>query len=232
MSIEKSVLNKSLFFFRTQDAATKSGEALLKLIEDGKLTTADVTTEEVEGKTFIKRNSVTIDLAVPNMAALIVADALTPDQLAHLQAAITQYVESKQKVEVDACTGKVVDWLELFGAAFTQKVAAIKITAEMVKAAKVVMLEALSGGIDGTAYAKPAGLKIIDALFDSRASMASCVQYAPNVLEKVESIITTGAEVLAGADKLDGHADAIDLILTNIKKALAPVVKEVAADDI
>lgn len=232
MSIEKSIVNKSMFYFRTQDASSKAGESLLQLVADGKLAETEVETEVVEGKTLVKRKAVPMDLAVPNVAALVVADALTEAQLAHMQAALTQYIEAKQRVEVEACTGKVVDWLELFGSAFTQKTVAVKVTAEQLKAAKAVMISALDGTVDGTAYAKPAGLKIVESMFDTRASITTCVKYSPSVLEKVQSIITTGTEVLLVADQLGSHADAIDLILSNIGKALAPKTAELDADEI
>lgn len=232
MSTEKSIINKSVFHFRSQEVTSKTGESLLKLVADGKLAADQLTPETVDGKDWVKRTSVTVDLAVPNVAGLVIEGALTPEQLAHMQAALVQYLEGKQKIEVDGCTGKVIDWLELFSSPFASKVAAIKVTADMLKAAKAIILEALDGKVDGTAYAKPAGLKIVENLFDSRASLASCLQYAPNVLERIKAIITTGTEVLVVADKLGVHADAIDLILTNIDKALAPKTSDLSADDI
>jgi hypothetical protein len=62
--------------------------------------------------------------------------------------------------------------------------------------------------------------------------MATCTKYAADTLRKIESVLTTGAEVLANADKLAEHSAAIDLILTNIGNALNPKVTTVSADDI
>jgi hypothetical protein len=191
-----------------------------------------VEAEDVEGKQILKRVSAEVSLQVPDVRTFVTEGTLTADQCDYLQALIVRHLEDKQKVEVDACSGDVVDWAKLFSSPFTVKVASVKVTPEMLKAAKVAMLAALRGEVDGTAYAKAGGLQAAEALFDGRASMATCTKYAPDTLRKIESVLTTGAEVLAGAEKLAEHSAAIDLILTNIGNALNPKVQEVSADDI
>lgn len=220
------------FHFRSLEATSKTGAALLALVEAGKLPLEQLETETVDGKELIKRTSVDVALDVPDVRSFLIDGALTTEQADYLQALIVRHLEDKQKVEVDACSGVVIDWAQVMAAPFTVKVVAVKVTADMLKAAKAAMLEALSGKIDGTAYAKAGGLQATEVLFDGRASMATCTKYNPDALRKIESVLTTGAEVLAGAGKLDEHAAAINLILTNIGNALNPKSVDVSADDI
>lgn len=220
------------FHFRSQETTSKTGAALLALVEAGKLPVEQLETETVEGKELIKRKSVEVAMNIPEVKSFIADGHLTPEQVDYLQALVVRNLEDKQKVEVDACSGVVVDWSAVFSAPFTVKVQAIKVTADMLKAAKAAMLEALSGKVDGTAYAKAGGLQAAEVLFDGRASMATCTKYNPDTLRKIESVLTTGAEVLAIAGKLDEHAAAINLILTNIGSALNPKAVDVSADDI
>lgn len=220
------------FHFRTQEASSKTGLALLALVEAGKLSPEQLETETVEGKELIKRLSVDVELVVPDVRSFIVDGSLTSDQADYLQALVVRHLEDKQKVEVDACSGVVVDWSTVFSGPFTVKVVTVKVTADMLKAAKAAMLAALRGDIDGTAYAKAGGIQAAEVLFDGRASMATCTKYAPDTLRKIESVLTTGAEVLANAGQLEEHSAAINLILTNIGNALNPKQQEVSADDI
>lgn len=220
------------FHFRTQEASSKTGLALLALVEAGKLAPEQLETETVEGKELIKRLSVDVELVVPDVRSFIVDGSLTSEQADYLQALVVRHLEDKQKVEVDACSGVVVDWSTVFSGPFTVKVVTVKVTADMLKAAKAAMLAALKGEIDGTAYAKAGGVQAAEVLFDGRASMATCTKYAPDTLRKIESVLTTGAEVLANAGQLEEHSAAINLILTNIGNALNPKQQEVSADDI
>lgn len=220
------------FHFRTQEASSKTGLALLALVEAGKLAPEQLETETVEGKELIKRLSVDVELVVPDVRSFIVDGSLTSEQADYLQALVVRHLEDKQKVEVDACSGVVVDWSAVMSGPFTVKVVTVKVTADMLKAAKAAMLAALRGDIDGTAYAKAGGIQAAEVLFDGRASMATCTKYAPDTLRKIESVLTTGAEVLANAGQLEEHSAAINLILTNIGNALNPKQQEVSADDI
>jgi hypothetical protein len=231
MSI-KTIAHTGRFHYRSQEATSKLGVALLALVEAGKLAAEAVTTETVEGKELIKRASVEVPMLIPDVRSFIVDGSLTSDQADYLQALIVRHMEDKQKPEVDACTGKVIDWAEVFSAPFTVKVQAVKVTAEMLKAAKAAMLAVLSGKVDGTAYAKDGGLKATDALFDGRASLAACSKFAPDTLRKIESVLTTGAEVLAEHNMLAEHSAAIDLILTNIGNVLNPKQEAFNPDDI
>ena len=138
----------------------------------------------------------------------------------------------EQKLKVDACEPEVVTFDGIFSQPFAQKTVAIKVTKEMVEAARKAILEAFSGAIDGTAYAKEGGQKAISAIFEARAAAAVILGYKPDVLEKLQGIIATGCEVLEGAGRLAEHAPAIELILANIQKALAPKAVDLSADDI
>lgn len=220
------------FHFRSQEVSSKTGLALLALVETGKLAPEQLETETVEGKELIKRLSVDVELVVPDVRSFVVDGSLTSEQADYLQALVVRHLEDKQKVEVDACSGVVVDWSTVFSGPFTVKVVTVKVTADMLKAAKAAMLAALKGDIDGTAYAKAGGIQAAEVLFDGRASMATCTKYAPDTLRKIESVLTTGAEVLANAGQLEEHSAAINLILTNIGNALNPKQQEVSADDI
>lgn len=233
MSTLRTLNHVARFFFRAQKADSPAGKTLLELVETGKLAAEQVVATTDDDKVeWLKRNPADVTLSVPDVRSIVVDGVLTDAQLNYLQAVVVEHIETKQQAETSACTGKVIDWAELFSAAFVTKAVQVKVTADMLKAAKAAVQSALSGELDGQVYAKPAGIAAVAGLFDNRASMASCLKYKPDVLTRLQGAIAQAAEVLAGAEQLEAHSAAIDLILTNIQNALAPKTTELSADDI
>lgn len=227
-----TLAHNAVFNFRTQGTDTPAGKALLELVSIGKLPVDALEETEDKGQKFYKRKAVTVAMQVPDVRSLVRDDVLSADQLDHLQALLVRYFEDKQKVLVDEASAEVIDWAQVLSQPYTVKVQTVKVTAEMLKAAGDAIVSALRGAIDGQTYAKETGIKAVETLFAARASMASCLKFKAEVLERLQSVILTAAEVLEGAGQLEAHAHAVNLIVTNISNALAPKQAELSADDI
>lgn len=202
---------------------------LAQLVEAGKLTMADidvtdkdVTKDKVTTKvTYWKRKSVSFTVQVPDVTTLVQPDLLTAAELAHLQAVIAQRLVDKQKSEISDLSGKTVTFAEVFGAAFTQRVTAVKVSAEALKAA----LEYLKAGLTAIGT-NPKGLPRILDMAGKRFSAASAAGLAPDALAVIDTRVTAALPIAAEAAINEGESEeiinALDMLDKAMKKLMAP----------
>lgn len=215
--------NKATFHYRQQPADSAAGKAVLALVQAGKLTADQVEAKNADGKDFVKRKSATITFPVLDVSSVIVDGTLTPAQIAHLQAVLTQYLESKQKPEVDNCTGTVLDWAAILASDFAQAAAA-KITVIMRKAAADAIKETL------VAICKPKAVETLYSLIEAGFPATQLVKYLEN-RKLLEGIETKFCEALAANTEVaEAHAEVFEMCLNNLKKVSSPEVT-VSEDD-
>lgn len=209
--------------FKKYAVGTDGQKELKALIDAGKLTDADITTEtKGEGEKAVttwKRKSVSFTVQVPDVTSLVAPDTLSPAILSHLQAVIAQRLVDKQKAEISDLTGKTVTFEEVFSAAYTLRVAVAKVSAEALKAA----LEYLKAGLEAIGT-NPKGLPRIIEMAGKRFSAASAAGLAPDALAAIQTRVVAALPVAAEAAAEAGESDEIINALDMLDKALAKLM--------
>lgn len=203
-------------------AEGKDGYARLQeLLAAGKISQEDIAVipaAEEGGQVKYQRKPREYKLEVPNMAAIIPEGLLAAKQVDHIQQLVNKAVKDNNSKLVDAGNVEIEgldSWATILERPFAQRQAAIKVTAEMLKAAKEAIVEVL-----GNLGAKPQAIATIENLVDKKFSAAACTKIQSH-LDKIQGMLFTVIENMA-EDVAVQHEAALELLTGNLEKALAP----------
>lgn len=209
--------------FKNYAVGSEGQKELQALVDAGKLTMDDITVGTKKEKDAEvpawKRKSVQFTVAVPDVTTLIGADLLPASMLAHLQAVIAQRLVDKQKAEISDLTGKTVTFESVFSQAFTQRIAAVKVSAEALKVALDYLKVALE-----TIGTNPKGLPRIMEMAGKRFSAASAAGLSPDALAVINTRVTAALPVAAEAAANESESDEVISALDMLDKALAKLM--------
>lgn len=222
-----TVAHKPSFNFRNWKQGQEGFTRLNALLESGKLTTDQITvTADKEGKAendLYQRNPVTLEIEVPLVSSFIKDDFLTMAQIDHIQALINQTIEKAQQPAVDAGNTEdenLIPWYVVLEQPFKQRVAAVKITDDMLKAAVAlyaVYLEDVGSSAKGIELQSTLGLK--------KFALTACIKVPHKVLERIQERIAGWVEDMEDTDK-HTHSAVINLWAGNLEKVLNPEPEE------
>ncbi len=206
------------FHFKSYTAEEKGYERLSALVEKESLAADQVEVITEEGKADkYKRKSVTVNMAVP----VVAVEGFTAAQNDHLQQLVNKAIKTAQDDVIGNGTPTaetLVSWDAVLEAPFAQRTAAIKVTAEMVKAVVEVVKATMPELFNDKVAAAVAQLG------EKRFSLASCQPVSNAVLEKLQGAIATWYAALAeqDADVAATCEPVVNLWATNLEKVLKP----------
>lgn len=207
-------------FYKAFAIGSNGQKALAELVAADKLSMSDIEVTEEKDETGAvvattwKRKGAKLEVAVPVLTGKI--EGLTPAQQQHVQEVIEAYLTNKQRPLFDALDGKFVKWPELLEGSYSQRKVAVKITAEMVKAA----CSALAQFLQIPEKAKGTVVQLAEKKFSGAVTRNT----KPEVLERLLTLVLEAAAAYeeAAPSEFNTHAPVFELWATNIQEALQP----------
>lgn len=206
------------FHFKSFTQEEKGYERLAELVEKEAIATADIEQITEEGKADkFKRKSVTINMEVP----VVAVEGFSAAQNDHLQQLVNKAIKGAQDDVVGAGTPTaetLFTWDKVLESPYAQRTAAVKVTAEMVKAVVDIVKATMPALFNEKVAAAVAQLG------EKRFSLASCQPVSNAVLEKLQGAVATWYSELAKEDaEVAAQCEpVVNLWATNLEKVLKP----------
>lgn len=216
--VEGAVVVKRLqvpVYYKAFAEGTGGHTALKELVAAGKLDMSLIEVDKNDKQQVTwKRKGATLGVTVPVLAKSW--GGLTGSQQQHVQEVLEKYFTDKQRPLFDALEGKEVDWVELLSGSYSQRKVAVKITAEMITAASLVLHKYLQVND----AAKGTVVEMAKKKFSSAVTRTT----KPEVLERLLTLVLEAyaAYETDEADEASKHEAVFGLWADNLQEALQP----------
>lgn len=202
-------------YYKAFAEGTGGHTALKELVAAGKLSMDQIEVDKNDKQQVTwKRKGATLAITVPVLAKSW--SSLTAAQQQHVQEVVEKYFTDKQRPLFDALEGKEVDWVELLSGSYSQRKVAVKITAEMVTAASLVLHKYLQVND----AAKGTVVEMAKKKFSSAVTRTT----KPEVLERLLTLVLEAFAAYEADEQEEAtkHEAVFGLWADNLQEALQP----------
>lgn len=221
-------LFKAKYNFKTVKPNTPNHEVLNSLVNEGLLAKDAVETiEDKENGTVLgyKRKSQEVEFSVLDLSTVIKEDTLSVAQVNHLQFLVEKAVELANKEAIDSCSNELTGWDAVLESSPIKRKASTKVTAEMLEAAVLALVEFLQTKTQATEK----GISVVSQLAGKKFSVSACRAIPPTLLERMQGLVSMWIDDLSDSD-MSIHEPVITVWADALEKLLAPADDEFDED--